>query len=423
MDILAIAVICSAVSMLIGILICRAFYQNRDVSVHLSDDRQHSAYMLEAKQLILDQLPAAIFCVNKDGMILCSNEVAKKVAPYIRKLPESVNFNQLIAKFLDDFSDIDFEQLISHKRSISHPNIGKLSKLGWFETEMKVCALDSGSGAVIALTDASEEFGLLARKQFFTQMTTIETFTSGIAHEINNPLMAVTTTCSTLAKRLDIRNPKVTDILLTHNIKPDHFAAAINGLQLLSISGNIISATTRLSELVANMLTFGTGSSKSKQSVEVYQLVNAAAAEFEVLNNIDIEIITSSNCLEPVLCNPIEIRQVVDNILGNARDAATSAGKPHITIAQSQTDGCQILAISNNGEAIDPKVAEQVFAPFFTTKDAGSGYGLGLSLCFHIIENRHDGSIRIGINDRGETEVTIELPLQLTQDLPTPLVH
>ncbi|MEQ3696988.1 MAG: HAMP domain-containing sensor histidine kinase [Pseudomonadales bacterium] len=423
MDILAIAVICIASSTVISVLICRAFYQSRSATANLSDDDQVESIKQSAQQLILDQLPAAMFCVNKHGLILCSNELAKKVVPYIPKAPGKISFNHLITKVLDDYSDIDFEKLIARKRSMTHPNIGKLLKLGWLETKMTISVLDNRSGAVIALTNASAEFDLLAREKFFAQMTTIETLTTGIAHEINNPLMAVTTTCSTLAKRLDIDNPTVNEVLGAHHVSPDSFAAIINSLKLPSITGNIISATTRLSDLVANMLTFGRSSSIPKEPTDVCQLVNAAAAEFEHQHNIEIELIPCAHCLEPVVCNPIEIRQVVDNILGNARDAAVSMNIPHITITQSQADGYQILAISNNGKAIDPKVAEQVFAPFFTTKEAGSGYGLGLSLCFHIIENRHDGSIRIGLNDRGETEVTIELPIQSTDELPTSIAQ
>ncbi len=412
MDILAIAVICIASSTVFSVLICRAFYQNRNATADSSDHQSFASVKQSAQELILDQLPAAMFCVDTHGYILYSNEIAKKVLPSIPKLPGEINFNRLIDKVLDDYSDIDFNRLIARKRSLTHPNVGKFLELGWLETKMKISVLDNRRGAVIALTNASAEFDLLAREKFFTQMTTIETLTTGIAHEINNPLMAVTTTCSTLAKRLDIENPKVNEVLLAHDIKPDNFASVINSLKLKPITANIISATTRLSDLVANMLTFGRSSSTPIEPTDVCQLVNSAAAEFGLESKIQVELIPCTNCFEPVLCNPIEIRQVVDNILGNAGDAAAGGDIPQITIVQSQADGYQILTISNNGEPIDPNVAEQVFAPFFTTKEAGSGYGLGLSLCFHIIENRHGGSIRIGLNDRGETEVTIELPIR-----------
>ncbi|RMA81127.1 phospho-acceptor domain-containing protein [Umboniibacter marinipuniceus] len=424
MGILAIAVICIASSITVTLLCCRAYYQSRHSALNPAGNDGLSAIKQQAQQLILDQLPAAMFCVDQRGQILCSNKTAQRALANLPGKAGTVSFNHLASKKLSGYEHIDLEKLIARRRSLINPNVGKLMKLGWLETKMTINVLDNRSGAVIALSNASAEFDLLAREKFFTQMTTIETLTSGIAHEINNPLMAVTTTLSTLVKRLDVNNPILQEKLANRQLKPDDFASIVNELRLTEITGNCLSATTRISDLVANMLTFGNSSAIPKERVNICQLLNVAADEFQRENEVRIDIAPCTNEEERVLCNPIEIRQVLDNIFGNARDAAGDLDAPQICISQTQTDGYQVLAISNNGKAIEPgvaergrawpSVAEQVFAPFFTTKEAGSGYGLGLSLCFHIIENRHGGSIRIGLNSQAETEVTIELPIHST---------
>lgn len=76
---------------------------------------------------------------------------------------------------------------------------------------------------------------------------------------------------------------------------------------------------------------------------------------------------------------------------------------------QATEDGVRI-EIRDNGPGIPAEIREQVFTPFFTTKPAGSGTGLGLSLSYDIIVNKHRGELSVDTLEGSHTTFTISLP-------------
>ena len=106
-----------------------------------------------------------------------------------------------------------------------------------------------------------------------------------------------------------------------------------------------------------------------------------------------------------------KLRQVLINLLGNARDASQSGDS--ITIASQENEHQVLLQVEDQGSGIDKDIKDRLFEPFFTTKEPGTGTGLGLALVYSIIEE-HYGQITIDspvdqTNQRG-TRFTITLP-------------
>lgn len=87
------------------------------------------------------------------------------------------------------------------------------------------------------------------------------------------------------------------------------------------------------------------------------------------------------------LCGRLRLQQVIVNILTNAIDAMDGKGENTITIHTEQTDKGVFIYIRDHGPGLAPSQIDQVFDAFFTTKDAGSGMGLGLSISHNIIED------------------------------------
>jgi signal transduction histidine kinase len=108
-----------------------------------------------------------------------------------------------------------------------------------------------------------------------------------------------------------------------------------------------------------------------------------------------------------VSINPGEISQVIANLLINAAQAIESNGIIKIK-TQKTTDG-QILSVSDNGKGIKPEHIENIFNPFFTTKEVGEGTGLGLSISHNIIQN-HGGKLEVQSEEGLGTTFTIFLP-------------
>ncbi len=100
--------------------------------------------------------------------------------------------------------------------------------------------------------------------------------------------------------------------------------------------------------------------------------------------------------------------QVLTNLILNASQAMPEGGQ--IFIAASQDKGFCLLTVTDTGTGIPPEVLPRILEPFFTTKEAGKGAGLGLSLCKSIV-SAHGGFIVIeSAVDKGTT-CSIRLPL------------
>jgi signal transduction histidine kinase len=104
-----------------------------------------------------------------------------------------------------------------------------------------------------------------------------------------------------------------------------------------------------------------------------------------------------------------ELNQVWTNLLDNAIDALGESGTIEITTRREGE--CAVVDISDDGPGIPAEACEKVFDQFFTTKDVGSGTGLGLSMSRQIVVDRHDGSLTVD-SSPGRTSFHVSLPLK-----------
>jgi two-component system NtrC family sensor kinase len=107
------------------------------------------------------------------------------------------------------------------------------------------------------------------------------------------------------------------------------------------------------------------------------------------------------------------IKQVLLNIISNAITAMAVCENRtlNITVNNITSKGSVQIIISDTGPGIDEKHLSKVFDPFFTTKEQGEGVGLGLYICYGIV-NEHGGQIRVENNEEGGASFIIELPTE-----------
>ena len=111
----------------------------------------------------------------------------------------------------------------------------------------------------------------------------------------------------------------------------------------------------------------------------------------------------------PVYGNRVELEQVFINLFANARDALTSTPEPRIIVGLTQSSDKDItLTFSDNGEGISKENLKRVFDSLFTTKDEGTG--LGLWLCYSVIEQQMNGSIKVESELGKGTTFILRLP-------------
>jgi signal transduction histidine kinase len=214
---------------------------------------------------------------------------------------------------------------------------------------------------------------------------------SSIAHEINNPLEAVTNLLY-LAQRS--ASPQETRKYLT---------TAESELQRVSV---IASRTLRFHR-----------QSTFPRAVTPSELIDGTLPLYQGrLNNGHVSVHRRERAHDPIVCLEGEIRQVLSNLIGNAIDATKAAGGRLLLRTRNATDwqtgrSGVVFTVADTGSGMSPRTIFRIFEPFFTTKEVG-GTGLGLWICREIVD-RHHGSLRVRSSEspaRSGTVFTLFLP-------------
>ncbi len=125
-----------------------------------------------------------------------------------------------------------------------------------------------------------------------------------------------------------------------------------------------------------------------------------------------IEVIKNYESVPEILCYPEELNQVWTNLIHNAIQAMGDRGK--LIIAVTEQNNGVLVQITDSGSGIPAEIQDKIFTPFFTTKPAGEGTGLGLDIVSKIID-KHQGDIEV-TSEPGNTVFSIWLPVSLSRD-------
>lgn len=230
-----------------------------------------------------------------------------------------------------------------------------------------------------------------------SKMRALGELVAGVAHELNNPLMASQTILHVMMRNIPEGWPE---------------------RQRLEL---IRKCNDRIEKIVDHLREFSRQTKPEFQEVDINQIIeNALIITGQQLLNHGITLVKKLSARLPkVLGDSNQLEQVFLNLIANARDAIDESGGPkkELTISSrlSQDDKQVFVRVSikDTGIGISPENLEKVFEPFFSTKPVGKGTGLGLSLCFGIAE-AHGGKIDIQSGEGEGTEVVLTLPVKET---------
>jgi signal transduction histidine kinase len=129
--------------------------------------------------------------------------------------------------------------------------------------------------------------------------------------------------------------------------------------------------------------------------------------------NRGIEVVKQYEKLPLLECYPAQLNQVFWHILSNAIDELLmhkQLCRPQIFIQTQRVNSNEVeVRIRDNGMGVDPEIRDKIFDPFFTTKPVGEGTGMGLAICYQIVE-KHQGKLQL-ISEVGQgAEFIITLP-------------
>ncbi|MCF6148153.1 MAG: HAMP domain-containing histidine kinase [Candidatus Kuenenia sp.] len=239
------------------------------------------------------------------------------------------------------------------------------------------------------------------------KLASIGTLATGLAHEINNPLASVAGCAEGLNERLVS--------ILSHQGK----YTDKEELEIFSEYLKIISNETyRCKSIISNLLNFSRQSEPNFERIDVNQIINDTVATIQYQYPANeakrkIQINLSDRPCE-IIGDPQQIKQVFINLITNSFHATETGGEIIIETKTKKTT-VQII-FKDTGIGINPEHLDRIFDPFFTTKPTGKGTGIGLSICYGIID-MHSGRIDVFSEGEGKGAVfEITLPLAGKQD-------
>ena len=253
------------------------------------------------------------------------------------------------------------------------------------------------SGIFKNITEQKRLAAKLKETQFYlveaSKMRALGELVAGVAHELNNPLMASQTIF----------------YVILNNLHPD-----CPNRERLEIIGR---CNDRIEKIVNHLREFSRQTESVFQELDINQPIeNALMLTGQQLLNHNITITKKlSEGLPKIQGDSNQLEQVFLNLISNAKDALETVSGPkeltlHSYLSNEVESPTVAVSLKDTGEGIPEEILTKVLEPFFTTKQVGRGTGLGLSLCFGIVE-AHGGRLGITSQVGVGTEVKILLPL------------
>ncbi len=250
-----------------------------------------------------------------------------------------------------------------------------------------------------------DRLNLQNRLQQASKMEAIGQLAGGIAHDFNNILASI------IGYAELIRNSRT-------RFSPEQVDGHLE---------QVIGAGRRARDLISQMLTFTRANRGDPKPVAVAAAIDDVSRMLRAAIPNHIDIVTDlDETLEPVHADPVQLQQIIINLLVNARDAIDGPGRIHVRLSRaSQPTACAacgehlpgdhvVLSVSDSGHGIPDDVRERMFEMYFTTREPGKGTGIGLWLINNLI---HEYQGHITVTSKPSLGSTFEVHLPVAEAL------
>ncbi|MBW4521860.1 MAG: PAS domain S-box protein [Scytolyngbya sp. HA4215-MV1] len=264
------------------------------------------------------------------------------------------------------------------------------------------------------------------------KMSSLGQLVAGVAHEINNPvnfihgnLEHVGQYAGDLLALIDLYEQQISNVPPAIRQQIDDIDLEFIREDLPKILSSMNLGTDRIRGIVQSLRTFSRLDESAMKEVDIHEGINSTLV---ILSNrlkakpdhSEIQVIKEYGTLPMVECYSGQLNQVFMNILSNALDALEeerASGKenptPSIWIRTEVVDPQWVrITIADNGPGMATSVHKKLFDPFFTTKPVGKGTGMGMSISYQIITEKHGGKLICQSAPGEGAEFIIEIPIR-----------
>lgn len=374
----------------------------------------------EFLSLILNAVPSIIFTLSPSGAITTLNETAEQYVEQYRQQDKSPL--RMLLKALN-IGEKELSKSIDSATARSFPTQKVILADREFYYDVHLTPLSLRREIVVQIKDMTERVRLEDMMILSEKMMSIGGMAAGMAHEINNPLSIISQATQNTKRRISADLPANQKAAQEVGIDLQKMADYMDKRAISRFLADIQEAVGRTTSIVNNMLSFSATSSFKREGCSVADIITEtlllANNDYDLkkkynYKNIQLETKIADG-LPRLFVNKTEIEQVLFNLIKNAAQAMAEAGsndeQPRIKITASLQKFGVKLTLTDNGPGIGAEIKKRIFEPFYTTKAPGVGTGLGLSVSYFIITNRHQGRFRV-VSELGQgTTFVIELPV------------
>ncbi|MGB5156245.1 MAG: PAS domain S-box protein [Desulfobacterales bacterium] len=366
----------------------------------------------ERKRLMaaLEQAGEAIVITDAQGIIQFVNPAFERTTGYSRE--EAVGRNPRILKSGEQ-NELFYRNLwdtISGGKTWTSLIVNKRKDGTLYTEETTISPVRDSSDRIVNYVavkrDITERLRLAAQFQHAQKMEAAGLLAGGVAHDFNNMLNVILGYTELAMDKTD------TDLPLHADLEEIHKAAI------------------RSMDITRQLLTFARKQTIIPVVLNLNQTVESMIKMLRHLMGEDIDLAWLSGADPcPIKMDPSQIDQILANLCVNARDAITGVGKVTIETGNAVFDEIYcaghtgfvageyvLLSVSDDGCGMDKEILNQIFEPYFTSKEIGQGTGLGLSTVYGIVK-QNNGFINVYSEPGKGTTFRIYLPRHIDQSI------
>ncbi|MDQ3750827.1 MAG: ATP-binding protein, partial [Acidobacteriota bacterium] len=330
----------------------------------------------EFNESIVESVNVGLIAVDEGGRITRCNSTFEAMLDISREQ----TIGKLVEEIFDEGFALNLENILGKSRwhlteirnaykMLTTNRQGKTLVLNVAVAPLRSIS-NSQTGAIIVLENVTSRIKLEETLQQSEKLSSIGLLAAGVAHEVNTPLTGVSSYTQMLLGMIPETDPK---------------HALLQKVQ---------KQTDRASNIVGNLLNFSrTGNAAEFTEIDLNKLLDDTLQLLEPqLRKSQVEIVKNYSDIPPkVFGNAGKLQQVFTNLIINARDAMFGGGEITLTTDFENEDEV-VIEVTDTGSGIEPENLIKIYDPFFTTKDVGSGTGLGLAVSYGIVQE-HAGTI------------------------------